>query len=269
MNIGFGVDRRDELRIQAGISASSLEIAAESIANKHFSDPFIRDNFKREISDFISENMRFFDKTNNNRDHKEVIYNLNEEKNSLLRQSNDLTLGNVKVYVSAKIEEVNSKYGYLVDGIGIVLGTGQIVAGGIIVAGSLAIANPIGVVIGAHVVLAGASSATESFRHLLGNDKAVGFMKKAYMNSAEFLGFTRKEGLIAYYAIDGITSMYGAIRLVASPSARRLFHYMPSEYVRKFTTVSKAELTLEFGKALYKGASTYNIKESETGQYDY
>ena len=80
MNIGFDVDRRDELRVQAGISASSLEIAAESIANKHFSDPFIRDNFKREISDFITDNMRFFDKSNNDTDRKEVIYNLNEEK---------------------------------------------------------------------------------------------------------------------------------------------------------------------------------------------
>lgn len=57
MDIGFGVDRGDELRIRAGISASSLEIAAESIANKHFSDPFIRDDFKRNVSDFITKNM--------------------------------------------------------------------------------------------------------------------------------------------------------------------------------------------------------------------
>ena len=55
-----------------------------------------------------------------------MIYNLNEEKNSLLRQSNDLTLGNAKVYVSAKIEELNDKYGYLVDGICILLGTGKL-----------------------------------------------------------------------------------------------------------------------------------------------
>ncbi|MET4877876.1 DUF4225 domain-containing protein [Morganella morganii] len=269
MNIGFDVDRENELRVRAGIAVNSLEIAAESVANKHFSDPFIRDNFRRDVSDFITANMRFFDSTSNDRDRREVIYNLSEEKNSLLRQSNDLTLGNAKVYVSAKIEEINNKYGYLVDGICILLGTSQMIAGGIIVTGSLSIANPIGVVIGAHVVLSGASSTIESFRHLLGNETAVGFMKKAYMSSAEFLGFTRKEGLIAYYAIDGMTSLYGAARLIVNPSARRLFHYMPAEYVRRFTTLGKTELTLEFGKALYKGANTYNIKESETGQFDY
>ena len=110
MNIGLGVDRENELRVRAGIAVNSLEIAAESVANKHFSDPFIRDNFRRDVSDFITANMRFFDNTSNDRDRREVIYNLSEEKNSLLRQSNDLTLGNAKVYVSAQIEEINNKY---------------------------------------------------------------------------------------------------------------------------------------------------------------
>lgn len=269
MNIGFGVDRGDELRIQAGISASSLEIAAESIANKHFSDPFIRDNFKREISDFITENMHFFDKTNNNRDRKEVIYNLNEEKNSLLRQSNDLTLGNTKVYVSAKIEELNDKYGYLVDGICILLGTGQVISGGVIIAGSFAIANPIGMVIGTHVVLAGLDSITESIKSISGDKQAIGFMKKSYMDSAEYLGFTRKQGLVAYYSVDAVTSAYGAVRLMLKPSARRLYLHIPSDFERRFKTMSKAALTLEFGKSLYKGAATYNISKSEDGQYNY
>ncbi|EPU3935383.1 DUF4225 domain-containing protein [Morganella morganii] len=269
MNIGFGVDRGDELRIQAGISASSLEIAAESIANKHFSDPFIRDNFKREISDFITENMHFFDKTNNNRDRKEVIYNLNEEKNSLLRQSNDLTLGNTKVYVSAKIEELNDKYGYLVDGVCILLGTGQVIAGGAIVAGSFAIANPIGMVIGAHVFLAGIDAVTESAKSLAGDKQSIGFLKNIYMNGAEYLGFTRKEGLVTYHAVNGITSLYGVLRMVLKPDAIRLYRYVPSDFTRKFKTMNKAALTLTAGKALYKGATVYNVSNSNDGQFNY
>lgn len=269
MNIGFGIDRGNELRIQAGIYASSLEIAAESIANKHFSDPFVRDNFKLDISNFIAANLRFFDSAKDDRDRKEVIYNLSEEKNNLLRQSNDLTLGNAKVYVAAKIEEFNDKYGYLIDGIGVLIGTGQIIGGLALTVGSVSLANPIGVVIGVHVILAGLDSASESILRLRGNQHAVGFMKTTYMDSAEFLGFTRKEGLIAYHAIDGITSVYGLAKLVVKPSARRLFHYMPNEYIRKFQTLSKAALTLKLGGALYKGATIYNINESEDGQYNY
>jgi hypothetical protein len=269
MNIGFGIDRRDELRIQAGISASSLEIAAESIANKHFSDPFVRDDFKRDISNFITENMRFFDMSGNDRDRKEVIYNLSEEKNSLLKQSSELSLGTAKVYINATLDKINNDYGYWIDGFGVIVGTIQSISGGLIVAGSFATGNPVGVVIGIHVFLSGFDSVTESVERLRGNKEAVGFMKDAYMNGAEYLGFSRKQGLIAFHSVDAVTSAYGALKFVVKPSARRLFHYMPNEYVRKFQTMSKTMLTLNFFGTSYKGAVAYGVNSSQTGQYDY
>ena len=269
MNIGFGVDRGDELRIQAGISASSLEIASESIANKHFSDPFVREDFKRDISNFITENMRFFDIAGNDRDRKEVIYNLSEEKNSLLKQSSELSLGNAKIYITATLDKINDNYGYWIDGIGIILGAVQSASGIIISAGAIATGNPIGIVIGAHVFISGLDSVSESIKKLKGDKEAVGFMKNAYMNGAEYLGFSRKQGLIAFHSIDAATSAYGALKLVAKPSARRLFHYMPNEYVHKFKTMSKTILTLHFFGTSYKGATVYGISNSHTGQYDY
>lgn len=130
---------------------------------------------------------------------------------------------------------------------------GQVISGGIIIAGSFAIANPIGMVIGTHVVLAGLDSITESIKSMSGDKQAIGFMKKSYMDSAEYLGFTRKQGLVAYYSVDAVTSAYGAVRLMLKPSARRLYLHIPSDFERRFKTMSKAALTLEFGKSLYKG----------------
>ncbi|WP_411569839.1 DUF4225 domain-containing protein [Pectobacterium cacticida] len=99
--------------------------------------------------------------------------------------------------------------------------------------------------VGAHIALAGASSSIESFLHLIGRDNEVGFMKSGYMHTAEFLGFDKKSGLLAYHSVDLITSFYGIVKLTLKPDAWRLFRYIPSDYYRKINTMSRASLMLK------------------------
>lgn len=110
----------------------------------------------------------------------------------MLKQSNDLSLGNIKVYITVTLDKVNDDYGYWIDGVGLILGAVQSASGIIISAGAIATGNPVGIVIGAHVFLSGLDSVSESINKIRGDKEAVGFMKNAYMSGAEYLGFSRK-----------------------------------------------------------------------------
>lgn len=168
------------------------------------------------------------------------------KKNNLLKQYSELSLGNANIYITATLDIMNGTYGYWIDGVGVVIVTIKSISGGLIVSGFFATGSPVGVVVGIHVFLSGFDSVTEPIERLRGNKKAMDFMKNTYMSGAEYLGFSRKQGLVSFHSADVVISVYGVLKLVVKPSVRRLFHYMPGEYVRKFKTMSKTMLTLSF-----------------------
>ncbi|WP_016675462.1 DUF4225 domain-containing protein, partial [Yersinia pestis] len=88
------------------------------------------------------------------------------------------------------------------DGIAVIVGGLQMVAGSGILLGSIASGNIVGIIVGAHLILNGASSLSEGVQRLRGNKNTTGFMQDAYMGTAEFFGFERKTGMLAYYAAD-------------------------------------------------------------------
>ncbi|WP_250116836.1 DUF4225 domain-containing protein [Pectobacterium quasiaquaticum] len=123
-----------------------------------------------------------------------------------------------------------------------IVGGAQFVSGFGILAGAT---TYIGRFMGAHIVFTGTSSSIESFFHLIGNDNEIGFMKSGYIRTAEFLGFDKKSGLLAYHSVDLVTSFYGIVNLTLKPDAWRLFRYIPRDYCRKINTMSRASLMLK------------------------
>ncbi|HDL8055012.1 DUF4225 domain-containing protein [Yersinia enterocolitica] len=181
-------------------------------------------------------------------------------------QDSMLSLKQAKVYISAKIEEHDKVIGYVIDGIAVIVGGLQMVAGGGILLGSIASGNIVGTIVGAHLILNGASSISEGVQRLRGNKNATGFMQDAYMGTAEFLGFERKTGMLAYYVADLTTSFYGVIKLSLKPDAWRLYKYIPSDYYRKISSMGKPALAIQGVKATNKIrviGSTYLDDNSE------
>jgi Protein of unknown function (DUF4225) len=184
----------------------------------------------------------------------------------LSNQDRMLSLKQAKVYLSAKIEEHDKVIGYVIDGIAVIVGGLQMVAGGGILLGSIASGNIIGTIVGAHLILNGASSISEGVQRLRGNKNATGFMQDAYMGTAEFFGFERKTGMLAYYTADLTTSFYGVIKLSLKPDAWRLYKYIPSDYYRKINSMGKPALAIQGVKATNKIrviGSTYLDDNSE------
>ena len=178
-------------------------------------------------------------------------------------QNEVLRTGRAAVNASVKFYHDNEKIiGYAIDGIGIVLGGLQLVAGLGIAASSFMTGNIIGTVVGVNLVLNGASSAYEGLQKLQGKSDNEGFMKVAYMDVAEFLGFDRKLGMLAYQAVDLSTSYYGILKLSLKPESWRLFKYLPSDYYIKISTMSRPALALKgIGAASKIGKMGLTYKE--------
>ncbi|MCU5772140.1 DUF4225 domain-containing protein [Erwiniaceae bacterium BAC15a-03b] len=94
------------------------------------------------------------------------------------------------------------------------------------------------------IVLNGSSTVIENMQKLMGDKEAEGFMKIAYIKTANYFGFSHSSGLIAYNAVDMATSFYGILSLSLRPEAWRLYNYVSSDYFRKINTMSKAALSL-------------------------
>lgn len=65
----------------------------------------------------------------------------------------------------------------------------------------------------------GVYSAAEGIQKLAGKEHPVNIMRDGFEGSAEFLGFDRKVGLLAYQLMDLSTSYYGMFKLTLKPDA--------------------------------------------------
>lgn len=99
---------------------------------------------------------------------------------------------------------------------------------------------------GALLVLHGANAVQEAGTNLwTGRDDSQGFLKEYYIAGAEFLGFDKNTGEIAYNTMDLSLSAYGMLRLTTKPQTYRLFHYLNTDYVRGIQNMSRLDLGFE------------------------
>lgn len=238
----------------ANAETNSLMNTAIAVSAFHLSDALTRVRFQEEVRDFARRQINVIRNNANDEECQRCIQNIREERDNLLIQDRMLRTGESVVTASIKIYQENEKVvGYIIDGIGVAVSGLQIVAGIGVLATSIPTGNVIGIVAGATLILNGTSSALEGVQKIAGVEKPINFMRDAYENSAEFLGFDPRLGLLAYQFVDLTTSYYGMFKLTLKPDVWRLYRYTAPDFHRKVTTMSRNALAIKGAGAAWKG----------------
>ncbi|MCK1969158.1 DUF4225 domain-containing protein [Franconibacter sp. IITDAS19] len=247
---------------------NSLMNTAMSVSAFHLGDALTRIRFQDEVKDFARRQIAAIKNSVNDEDCHRYIKNIRDENDNLKIQDRMLRTGESVVAASVKIYQENGKIvGYIIDGIGVVLSGLQMVAGVGVFASSLPDGNIIGIAAGATLFLNGASSAAENIQKLVGAENPSNIIRDAYENSARFLGFDRRIGLLAYQLVDLSTSYYGLFKLTLKPDVWRLYRYTTPDFYRKVSTMNRTALAIKGTGAGWKGLqignNLYEIKHSK------
>lgn len=140
--------------------------------------------------------------------------------------------------------------------IGVVGGTGQFIAGAGICYGSLGL---LCATLGAPMIAHGGSNIYENARGLYeGRDDIEGPVKKGYREVSKGLGYTEREGTLAYLAADATLSVGALLRPVLKADAWRLYKYYS---VDKEVAVKQMGRSAVFMEGLTNGATAYQFSE--------
>ncbi|MDU7480891.1 MAG: DUF4225 domain-containing protein [Hafnia alvei] len=69
---------------------------------------------------------------------------------------------------------------------------------------------------------------------------------------AETMGFSRNSGLGIYKSVSLAANAYSIFGLFRRPGAWRLFRYLPADYYRKVSTMSRPKLTIKLSVMVLK-----------------
>lgn len=239
--------------VMAGIEATKLLNTARKVSNYHIQDMLTRMRFLDEIKKFTQIQMKAIEMSSDNEwVCKNKIKTIRDEENSLRIQDRMLRTGEAKLTAAIYIYHENKKViGYIIQGVGIVIGSLQVVGGMGIIAGSVAHGNIIGVIAGATVMVHGFGNISESMRY--GN-----FVRDGYEDTAFFFGFDKSVGTLAYNTVNLSTSLYGLARSTLNHESWRLFIYMPTDFIRKVNGMSNSALAIESVKSTIHGIKIGN-----------
>ncbi|MGT3289773.1 DUF4225 domain-containing protein [Yersinia enterocolitica] len=227
-------------------NSDKLLRVARDVSRFVLRDALVRARFENEIKDFINEQMKIIKSARTESDCKIAIDNLNKECSHLLEQDLMLKTKRAKTVVSIELKKDRDTWGYVIQGVNIVVSGLTIVAGFTLVAGTVMSGNVIGVISGATIILHGFNGFQEGIKNLIsGSDSSTGFMLNGYIATAEFLGFEKKVGVLAYNFMSIGLSGYGMARMVLKPDAWRLFRHIPTDYVRNIKTMGYGSLAIE------------------------
>lgn len=121
---------------------------------------------------------------------------LRAENTSLLEQSRSLRTGYAKLYAEVKVvRDENKIVGYIISAVDVV------------VAGAVIVVNGFNTI------------SREAAHNLLGDKQTEGIFADGSMEIAEFLGFSRQQGLGTYKAVTLFSEVYGAYGLRLKPEA--------------------------------------------------
>jgi hypothetical protein len=230
----------------ANLEARQLYNEANFASLIYLKDGLTRLNFIDEINTYINNQLEFIRLAKTESECLECLHNLKKERDYISIQERLLQTGEATLQASVEFIKNDDVWHWIINGVGVVLGSAQLIAGVGITAASGASGNIIGVAFGAMLVLHGGNSIQEGVMNLYkGTDNSTGTAKRLYIAGAEFLGFDRRAGELAYYSCDLALSAYGMSRLILKPDTWRLFRYLPTDYVRGIKTMGRLDLGME------------------------
>jgi len=233
--------------VMARLEADALLHTAKRASYLVLKNYFNRGRFEHEIQNFCESQLAALKTAKNDTKRKICVANLVQEKRFLEKQSAQVRTGSAKLHASVVVtQDHKGVWSYLIDGVGVVLGGLQVVGGVGLISTSLATGNVIGVVAGTFLILHGINSTQEGAGNIMHKKSdTIGFMRDAYILSAEFMGFKGSVGAIAFSVMDLSLSGYGMARLALKPDTWRLFRYMNNDFIINIKTMSKTALTIE------------------------
>lgn len=257
----------DIYRIQGEFEAGSLKNLGITAAGFIHNDN-IRYSFINNLQAFIEAQLECINGNGTEKDKNIALHHLRKEQEYLEKQINWLQSKQVQPAASVEIRIINGVLSYIVKSIGLIGGVAQVASGlFLLVAGSPTV---VGSVVGGLLILHGINNVYENYQSLVyNNDNVEGPVTTLYGDAAEFLGYDRRYGRIAFAGIDlalSATTLFGTklakinigTELEANPF--RLFHYIPSDYEMQFMTLSAIQLSLEVfpdAATIYSGAQVY------------
>ncbi len=255
MVTGRTPDRHDLAEVRK--AGKGLTMQAVTLSNRHIKSGYLKHQFIREIDRFEQCLVNDFERGKKSK--AEVMKALKKEQYSLVEQSSLITK----------------------KGIGFIAGVMQVVAGG-----GLCYASATTLCfIGAPMVVHGANNVYENGKYFVdGDEDATGYIRKGYQHAAEFVGYSKNHGNMAYYGVDLGLSAYGAFaktktvkdaaeknqflsesiskwlpwRKTRKAKQFKLYSYSAEDYLRGYQASSR--LSLGFG-SINDGITAYSLYE--------
>ncbi|MGO2441961.1 MAG: DUF4225 domain-containing protein [Serratia proteamaculans] len=223
--------------------ARKLVNIANTVASSHLKDGLTRIKFVEEIRDLVTLQLTRVRKSKTIEAYTQATQTLRTETNNLLEQDRLIRTKAAQLY--AKIEfvrENNSIVGYVISSINVVLAGVEIFTGAVLVGTS----TPIGVLAGAILFADGFNTISKEFDHYFRDKQnSEGVLANGAMSAAEFMGFSRADGLGVFKVVALTANVYSIIGLIKRPGTWRLFHHLPSDFYRKVSSMSKPALTMK------------------------
>lgn len=238
-----GQNRRAWSDTMINLEARKLVNTANTVAAMHLHDGLTRLQFVDEIKSVIMSQFEAARRAKTDEECMACIKTLRAENDSLLEQSRALRTGYAKLYAEVKIvKEENKIVGYIISTVDVVV-AGVAIFGGIVMMSSM---NPIGVVAGAVIVLNGVNTISrEVARTFLDDKESEGMFADGSMEMAQFLGFSRQQGLGAYKTATLLSEVYGAYGLRLKPEAQRLWYWTKPDFFRKVSSTPRPVMAIK------------------------
>ncbi|EPE9057352.1 DUF4225 domain-containing protein [Klebsiella aerogenes] len=260
MDVFFGKTRfSNYFMTMAQAETNGLMNTAQAVSAYHLHDPLTRIRFQESVKRFALSQINIIRNSSDDKQCQQCIQAIRQERENLLIQDRMLRTGEAMLTASVRFYRENEKIiGYIIDGIGVVLGGMQVIGGFGITASSLMTGNVIGVIAGATLMFHGFGTMAEKL-------DGVNFAEKYYEDASQFLGFSRELGKLSYQVVDLSTSFYGLAKLTLKPEAWRLFYFTGPDFYRKVTTMSKPAMALKGISSTVKGIqignTMYEVKD--------
>ncbi|QGU89834.1 DUF4225 domain-containing protein [Erwinia sorbitola] len=225
------------------LEARKLLNTANMLSAFHLQDGLTRMKFVQEIKEVIERQFAAALQAESDEECMACIKILRAETDNLEEQGRMLRTKAAKLYAKVDFVRKNNKIvGYVISAVNVVLSGAEIALGVTL----LASANPLGVLAGAVLVTDGLNGLSKEFsHHVLHDSISEGFAANATMSIAEFMGFSSSSGLGVYNSISLVANAYSILGLVKKPGTWRLFRYIPINYYRKVSVLSRPKLTMK------------------------
>lgn len=223
--------------------ARRLVNIANMVSSQHLKDGLTRIKFVEEIRDLINQQLAVTRKLKTIDSYTRSTEVLRAETASLLEQDRLIRIKAAQVYAKVEFVKENNKIvGYVISAVSVVL-SGLEIGAGVALFGSM---SPVGVLAGTTLVMDGLNGISKEINNqLLGKENSQGVFADGAITAAEFLGFRGDSGLAVYNGVSLAANAYGVFGLIRKPNAWRLFHYVPQDFYRKVSSMSRPMLTMK------------------------